>query len=94
MLGGWVTTCWLLLWNHRIKFWKDWLFSEKFSSNFVSQGIRTKVKFPGWPCILLPQKIKFYFILIVNDKDPEDKLVAFDSPKGKVLLKLCGVVFF
>lgn len=49
--GGWVTTSWLLLWNHRIEFWKDWLFSEKFSSNSVSQGIRTKVKFPGWPCI-------------------------------------------
>lgn len=94
MPGGSVTICWLLLWNHRIKFWKDWLFSEKFSSNSVSQGIRTKVKFHGWPCILLPQKIKFYFILLVNDKkDPENKLVTFDSTKGKLLLKLCGVGF-
>lgn len=35
---------------------------------------------------MLPQRIKFYFILIVNDKkDPENKLVTFDSTKGKLL---------
>lgn len=43
---------------------------------------------------MLPQKIKFYFILLVNDKkDPENKLVTFDSTKGKLFLKLCGVGF-